>query len=54
MSSNYSLWDNIFLIGWIGYVDESRRARRVGFCRRYNFAEKRFVVNEDHDYQYED
>jgi hypothetical protein len=54
MSGNNWSWSNLFLIGWIGYIDESRKARRAGFCRRYDFAEKRFVVNEDHDYQYED
>ena len=48
------MWSNVFLIGWIGYTDESKRTRRAGFCRKYDFAEKRFVIHEDHDYEYED
>ena len=46
--------NNLFLIGWIGYRDESGRPRRTGFCRRYDFTQKRFIVEEDRDYQYED
>lgn len=47
-------WGNLFLIGWIGYVDESKRTRRAGFCRKYDFTSKRFAVCRDHDYEYED
>jgi hypothetical protein len=54
MSGASSLWHNLYLIGWIGYVDESNETRRTGFCRKYDFAAKRFILETDHDYEYED
>jgi hypothetical protein len=54
ISGKGQLWHNLFLIGWIGYTDESRKGRRAGFCRQYDFTEKRFVIDADHDYEYED
>jgi hypothetical protein len=47
-------WSNLFLIGWIGYIDDSNTPRRAGFCRKYDFTAKRFVVDADPDYEYED
>jgi hypothetical protein len=47
-------WYNLFFVGWIEYVDESGRMRKTGFCRKYDFLTKRFAVENDYDYQYED
>ena len=47
-------WDNLFIVGWIEYMDEAGRSRKAGFCRKYDFVTKRFEVEEDPDYQYED
>lgn len=44
--------ENLFVIGWIEYLDSAERPRRVGFCRRYHSG--RFEIVHDHDYEYED
>lgn len=47
-------WNNLFVVGWIKYVDESGKTRKTGFCRKYDFLTKRFAVCNDYDYEYED
>lgn len=45
---------NLYIIGWIQYLDESERLRRMGFCRKYDFRSQRFQREQDEDYEYED
>jgi hypothetical protein len=50
---------NLFVIGWIKYLDESRVdegrvPRTVGFCKKYNFVTQRFEREADEDYEYGD
>jgi hypothetical protein len=45
---------NVYVIGWIEYVEESGRSRRLAFCRIYDFHSRRFRVHRDDDYEYGD
>ncbi|MBZ5675602.1 MAG: hypothetical protein LAP61_15280 [Acidobacteriia bacterium] len=45
---------NLFVIGWIEYLDDAKRVRKMGFCRKYNFRTKRFGRVRDEDYEYDD
>lgn len=45
---------NIYVIGWIEYLDEATRVRKMGFCRKYNFAMERFQRDKDEDYEYDE
>lgn len=45
---------NLYVIGWIEYLDEAKKVRRMGFCRKYNFQAERFQRDPDEDYEYDD
>jgi hypothetical protein len=45
---------NLFVVGWIKYLDEGKVPRTVGFCKKYNFATHRFEREADEDYEYGD
>lgn len=45
---------NLFVLGWITYIDEGKVLRTVGFCKKYNFATHRFEREFDEDYEYGD
>ncbi len=45
---------NLYVIGWIQYLDEAKRIRKMGFCRKYNFKTERFQREQDEDYEYDD
>jgi hypothetical protein len=47
-------FDNLFVVGWIKYLDEGRVLRTVGFCKKYNFVTERFEREADEFYEYGD
>ena len=46
--------EDLFVVGWISYFDETKTSRTVGFCQRYNFWTERFERVADFDYEYGD
>jgi hypothetical protein len=44
----------LHVIGWVEYLDDTKRIRRMGFCRTYNAETKRYQREEDEDYEYDD
>jgi hypothetical protein len=48
---------NVYVMGWITYLDESDIVRRTSFCRRYQqnpSGDGRFVIEENTDYEHEE
>lgn len=45
---------DLYLFGYIDYLDNIGASRRTAFCRQYNIKTKRFtrVKDEDHEYSY--
>lgn len=44
----------LYFLGFIKYRDKSGRARKTGFCRRFDITTKRFIPVSDPDYEYTD
>lgn len=54
-------WDegdksNVYVMGWVEYVDASKVSRRTAFCRRYmeRGGSRRFYPVDDPDYEHEE
>ncbi len=47
---SWQLW----VMGWVEYVDDSNIRRRTAFCRRYDPTSRRIVRKEDEDYDHEE
>jgi hypothetical protein len=48
---------NVYVMGWVTYLDDSNAVRRTGFCRKFkasHFGEGRFRAIKNPDYEYED
>ena len=49
-------WD-VYVMGWVTYIDDATAVRRTGFCRKFkasHFGEGRFRAVKNPDYEYED
>jgi hypothetical protein len=44
----------LYVLGWIGYVDDIKIYRRMAFCRIFHTGNRRFVSTDDPDYEYSD
>jgi hypothetical protein len=42
---------NLYILGWIGYIDGFNIYRRTHFCRRLDVGKDRFVIEQDLDYE---
>jgi hypothetical protein len=40
-------------MGWIRFEDQRGVIREMGFCRRWDASERRFVIVDNPDYEYE-
>jgi hypothetical protein len=45
---------SLYVMGWIEYADDAARTRTMGFCREYDFQNRRFKHTAEEDYEYED
>ena len=45
--------ENVYVIGWIEFIDDAGNKRQIEFCRIYDFKTKRFCKYDDPDYEYE-
>lgn len=47
---------NVYVMGWVEYIDTSNVRRRTAFCRRYveRSGSRRFYPVEDPDYEHEE
>jgi len=45
---------DLYVLGWIEYVDDLKIRRRMSFCRKYDFGKQRFVRVKDPDYEHSD
>jgi len=41
----------LYVMGWVEYKDDVGTQRRMTFCRRYDANKRRFVVEDDPDYE---
>jgi hypothetical protein len=44
----------IYVMGWVEYEDDRRTRRRTAFCRKYDYARRRFYPVDDKDYEHEE
>lgn len=44
----------VYILGFLVYKDDLDVARRTAFCRRYDSVNRRFVIVENTDYEYEE
>jgi hypothetical protein len=44
----------LYVMGWIGYLDDLKIPRRTAFCRKYDPMKARFVKVDDPDYEHQE
>jgi hypothetical protein len=45
---------HIYVLGYVGYLDELGIAHRTAFCRKYDARLRRFFAVQDPDYEHEE
>ena len=43
---------NLYVMGWIEFIDDLKIKRRTAFCRKYRASDHRFVAVDNEDYEH--